>query len=80
MATITNAIQIQGALAPIFDLITTTRFWPQWHPATIGVGGVTTPADYFEYRAAGADMVMSATGAMWNPHLAIDIKKESVKK
>ncbi|MBV9349503.1 MAG: hypothetical protein JO026_02020, partial [Patescibacteria group bacterium] len=42
----------------------------------IGVGGVTTPGDYFEYRAAGADIVMSATGAMWNPHLAIEIKKE----
>jgi len=29
----------------------------------IGVGGVTTPADYEEYRALGADAVMSATGA-----------------
>ncbi|MDE2078962.1 MAG: diguanylate cyclase [Patescibacteria group bacterium] len=46
------------------------------HWTLIGVGGVTTPSDYFEYRAAGADVVMSATGAMWNPHLAIDIKKE----
>ena len=42
----------------------------------VGVGGVTTPADYFEYRAAGADIVMSATGAMWNPRLAMEIKKE----
>lgn len=41
----------------------------------IGVGGVMTPADYQEYRAAGADIVMSVTGAMWNPQLAIDIKK-----
>ena len=40
-----------------------------------GVGGVTTPADYHEYRSAGADLVMSATGSMWNPHLAIEIKK-----
>ncbi len=40
----------------------------------VGVGGVTTPEDFFEYRAAGADVVMSATGAMWNPHLAEDIK------
>ncbi len=38
--------------------------------AIIGVGGVTIPADYQEYRAAGADVVMSATGAMWNPYLA----------
>jgi len=42
----------------------------------VGVGGVTTPSDYFEYRAAGADIVMSATGAMWNPELAVEIKKE----
>ena len=42
----------------------------------VGVGGVITPSDYFEYRAAGADIVMSATGAMWNPSLAIEIKRE----
>lgn len=42
----------------------------------IGVGGVTSPKDYFEYRAAGADAVMSATGAMWNPLLAQEIKSQ----
>ena len=41
----------------------------------IGVGGVTTPDDFFEYRKAGADIVMSATGAMWNPYLAREIKE-----
>jgi dihydroorotate dehydrogenase (NAD+) catalytic subunit len=41
--------------------------------AIIGVGGVMNPADYFEYRALGADAVMSATGAMWNPELAEEI-------
>lgn len=41
----------------------------------IGVGGVTEPRDYAEYRAAGADAVMSATGAMWNPTLARRIKE-----
>lgn len=41
----------------------------------IGVGGVTTPDDFFEYMDAGADAVMSATGAMWNPYLAKDIKE-----
>jgi dihydroorotate dehydrogenase (NAD+) catalytic subunit len=41
--------------------------------AIIGVGGVVTPEDYFTYREAGADAVMSATGAMWNPHLAKEI-------
>jgi dihydroorotate dehydrogenase len=41
----------------------------------IGVGGVTTALDFFEYRDAGADFVMSGTGAMWNPYLAQEIKE-----
>lgn len=41
----------------------------------IGVGGVSTPKDYRDYIASGADAVMSATGAMWNPLLAQEIKK-----
>ncbi len=41
----------------------------------VGVGGVMTPQDYHDYRTAGADLVQSATGAMWNPNLAIDIKQ-----
>lgn len=41
----------------------------------IGVGGVMTAEDFLEYRAAGADAVMSATGAMWNPYLAKEIKE-----
>jgi dihydroorotate dehydrogenase len=40
----------------------------------IGVGGVMTPADFKAYRQAGADVVMSATGAMWNPGLANQVK------
>lgn len=40
-----------------------------------GVGGVITPEDYFEYKKAGADAVFSATGAMWNPFLAQEIKQ-----
>ncbi len=39
----------------------------------VGVGGVMTPKDYFDYRKAGADLVQSATGAMWNPNLAYEI-------
>lgn len=42
----------------------------------IGVGGVTTKEDYNEYIEAGADAVMSATGAMWNPYLAQEIKQK----
>lgn len=40
-----------------------------------GVGGVIVPEDFFEYEKAGADSVFSATGAMWNPNLAIEIKE-----
>lgn len=43
----------------------------------IGVGGVTTPDDYQRFREAGADAVMSATGAMWNPYLAQEIKNKT---
>ena len=40
----------------------------------IGVGGVMTAKDFMEYRNVGADVVQSATGAMWNPELAQEIK------
>ena len=40
-----------------------------------GVGGVMKSNDYFEYIASGAESVMSATGAMWNPYLAQEIKE-----
>ena len=42
----------------------------------VGVGGVTVPKDFKEYRDAGADVVMTASGAMWNPYLAKEIKDE----
>lgn len=45
-----------------------------------GVGGVVNPEDYLEYKEAGVDAVFSATGAMWNPNLAIDIKEEVKKR
>ncbi len=41
----------------------------------IGIGGVTKAKDYFEFKSAGADCVMSATGAMWNPELAQEVKR-----
>ena len=43
--------------------------------AIIGSGGVSSVADYAAYRVAGADAVMSATGAMWNPLLASEIRQ-----
>ena len=42
--------------------------------AIVGTGGVTVAEDYALYRTAGADAVMSATGAMWDPHLAQRLK------
>lgn len=42
----------------------------------VGVGGVMVAEDYAEYKKAGADVVMSATGAMWNPDLAKEIKEK----
>lgn len=43
----------------------------------IGVGGVLNSKHYVSYRKAGADAVMSATGSMWNPFLAQEIKKST---
>ncbi|MGZ6005292.1 MAG: diguanylate cyclase [Candidatus Saccharimonadales bacterium] len=40
----------------------------------IGIGGVMSPADFQDYRDAGADVVQSVTAAMWNPDLAAQIK------
>ena len=41
-----------------------------------GSGGVSEPSHYAAYRVAGADAVMSATAAMWNPLLAAEIRQE----
>jgi hypothetical protein len=41
MTSIVNSIKIAGPVEAIFDLVTSARFWPEWHPASQGVGGVT---------------------------------------
>jgi dihydroorotate dehydrogenase len=43
----------------------------------VGVGGAGTPEAFDEYRRAGADVVMSATAAMWHPELAQEIKERA---
>jgi len=43
----------------------------------VGVGGAGSAAAFDEYRRAGADVVMSATAAMWHPGLAKEIKEQS---
>jgi len=46
----------------------------------IGIGGVMTPADFHEYRKAGADAVQACTGPMWNPNLAHEIAQSLKSK
>jgi dihydroorotate dehydrogenase (NAD+) catalytic subunit len=43
----------------------------------VGVGGVEDAAGFERFRGAGADVVMSATGAMWKPGLALEIKDKA---
>jgi dihydroorotate dehydrogenase len=43
----------------------------------VGVGGVSDAAAFDALRVAGADAVMSATAAMWNPCLARQIKEQA---
>lgn len=45
----------------------------------VGVGGVTNPKEFRRYQKQGADIVMSATGAMWNTNLANEIWEERQK-
>ena len=41
MTSVVNTVTIAGPADAVFELVTTARFWPQWHPATQAVGGVT---------------------------------------
>ncbi len=42
--------------------------------AIVGVGGVTKPEHYAQYRLAGAQAVMSASGSIWSNDLALETK------
>jgi uncharacterized protein YndB with AHSA1/START domain len=41
MTSVVNTVTIAAPVDAVFALVTTARFWPQWHPATQAVGGVT---------------------------------------
>ena len=41
MTAIVNTVTINGGPRAVFDLVTTARLWPRWHPASRAVGGVT---------------------------------------
>ncbi len=32
---------IRGPIESVFDIVTTAKYWTQWHPATISVSGAT---------------------------------------
>lgn len=65
MEQIRSSAWIEGSPEQIFDIITTARYWPQWHPATIGVGGVTerpfVASDQVIERARIGDHVYEGT-------------------
>ena len=39
--TITNEIELRAQRPVVFDLLTTTQYWPHWHVSTRSVAGVT---------------------------------------
>jgi dihydroorotate dehydrogenase (NAD+) catalytic subunit len=45
--------------------------------SVVGVGGVMNVDDYKDYLEAGADAIMSATGAMWNPTLGSEVYEDA---
>jgi uncharacterized protein YndB with AHSA1/START domain len=63
---VTNTINIAGPIGPVFDLVTTARFWPQWHPATESVAGVTQrPYQYGEFIAERGQIGPARFGITW---------------
>lgn len=70
----TCGASIRWAGLEMVERIADIRTRNGWHDFTLlGVGGVTSPDDYYAYRKLGADAVQSATGAMWKPLLAQEI-------
>ena len=65
MALIVNIITITGPAEAVFDLVTTARYWPRWHPATLAVGGVTQRpfglGDRIHERVRFGDVVTQGT-------------------
>jgi len=43
----------------------------------VATGGVMQAAHFREFLAAGADLALCATGAMWFPHVAMDFHRET---
>jgi hypothetical protein len=64
---IVNEVTINGPLDDVFDLVTTARYWTEWHPATVGVSGVVdrpiASGAVIRERAQIASTSMKATGS-----------------
>jgi uncharacterized protein YndB with AHSA1/START domain len=41
MARVSTQVRLDGPIERVFDIVTTPAYWPRWHPATIGVSGMT---------------------------------------
>lgn len=65
---------IRWASLDMVSRLATLRERTGIHFAIVGVGGVSCYDHYRQFLMSGADAVMSATGAMWNPTLAFEIK------
>ena len=39
MPEFSHSFTIARPIAAVFDVATTAKYWPQWHPATVGVAG-----------------------------------------
>ena len=63
MHSVTSQISIRGSIAHVFDLATTAGLWPQWHPATLAVDGVT------ERPMALGDAIIERGGSFQRPAL-----------
>ena len=71
-------VSIRWAGLEMAERIVAYRKKKGWKDFTVvGVGGVVSTDDYFEYMKRGVDAVQSATGAMWNPNLANEIQRST---
>ncbi|MDP3998077.1 MAG: hypothetical protein Q8P89_00470 [bacterium] len=69
---------IKWAGIEMVDKLNHIRQKNKYQYSLVGIGGVMSPEDYFDYKKAGADLVQSATAAMWNPNLAYEIWEKGV--
>lgn len=67
------AIKKMGVL--MVDKLHKIRAKKNYNYAIVGIGGVMSKEDFYLYKKHKADVIQSATGAMWNSGLAIEIKQ-----